>query len=225
MNEISLKHSFNNFSVDAKISFNDGDIIALFGDSGSGKSTILKLIAGIIGDGKIPKKDLAFLFQDCTLFDNFTVYENIVYTNTKTLFDDIKHIFNRFLDEKTRLFYDELLSLAGLSEFRNSNIKTLSGGQRQRLALICALSKRAKYILLDEPLSALDDTNKAILIKLIKQLNQKYNCTIILVSHSCFEINSLAKKIYIIENGKVKSCLTNKEFYIQKIQNNEFLNA
>lgn len=223
MNEIILKHNFDNFSIDAKISFNDGEIIALFGDSGSGKSTMLKLIAGIIGDGKIPKKDLAFLFQDCTLFENYNVWQNLVYSNTKTLFDDILHIFNKFLDEDDKKYYEHLLLLAGLSDFKNVNVKNLSGGQRQRLALICALSKKAKYILLDEPLSALDDTNKIALIKLIKTLNKELNCSIILVSHSCFEINALAQKIYFVNNGRITKCLNKDEFYKEKILNNEFL--
>lgn len=221
MNELILKHSFKDFSIDAKITFNDGEIIALFGDSGSGKSTMLKLIAGLIDKPLLD--DVAFLFQDCTLFDNFNVYENLVFSNTKTLLDDLKYIFSKKLDEKTASFYENLLNLANLSKFKNKSIKSLSGGQKQRLALICALSKNAKYILLDEPLSALDDSNKIALIKLIKQINKDYKSTIILVSHSCFEINALANKVYFIKDGRIEKCLNKDEFYLEKIQNNEFL--
>lgn len=221
MNELVLKHSFKDFSIDAKIDFNDGEIIALFGNSGSGKSTMLKLIAGLIDKPLLD--DVAFLFQDCTLFDNFNVYENIVFTNTKTLLDDLKYIFGKKLDEKTANFYENLLNLANLNKFKNKSVKSLSGGQKQRLALICALSKNAKYILLDEPLSALDDSNKIALIKLIKQINKDYKSTIIMVSHSCFEINALANRVYFVKDGRIEKCLNKDEFYLEKIQNNEFL--
>lgn len=220
MNEICLKHSFKNFSIDATISLNDGEIVALFGDSGSGKSTILRLLAGLIGDGILPKNELAFLFQDCTLFSNFNVYENLLYANTKTLLDDLKIIFSK---SKHNAYYDELLMLAGLFDKKNASLKTLSGGEKQRLALICALSKNAKYILLDEPLSALDDTNKLALIELIKKINVKFKCTIVLVSHSCFEIHALANRVYLINNGRSLKCLSKDEFYNEKIKNNELI--
>lgn len=221
MNELDLKHDFKDFKINARLSFDDGELIALFGDSGSGKSTILKLIAGLINKPLL--KDIAFLFQDCTLFDNFNVYENLVFTNTKTLLDDLKYILGKKLDKNTSNFYDELLKLANLEEHKTKKISTLSGGQKQRLALICALSKNAKCILLDEPLSALDDSNKIALIKLIKKINQDYKRTIIFVSHSCFEINALADKIYFVKNGSFEKCLNKEEFFIEKIQNNEFL--
>lgn len=221
MNELVLKHNFDDFSVDAKIYFKDSEIIALFGDSGSGKSTMLKLIAGLIDKPLL--EDVAFLFQDCTLFENFNVYDNLVFTNTKSLFDDLKYKFGKLLDSKTAKFYDELLELANLKELKNKPISSLSGGQKQRLALICALSKNSKYILLDEPLSALDDSNKLALIKLIKKINKDYKSTIIFVSHSCFEINVLANRVFFVKNGRIEKCLNKEEFYLEKIQNNEFL--
>lgn len=217
INNFYIKHSFSNFDVDFTFSIKNAQIVCIFGRSGSGKSTVLRALAGLNSKALIDKEKLAFLFQDNSVFTNFNVWENIVFSTTKTLKDEIKYYLKNYLSFKEKKYFLYLLRLANLRHLRYEKVENLSGGQRQRLALLCALAKNSEFILLDEPFSALDDENKEILMKFIVKINKEFKNKIIFVSHSKYEIYSLADVIYEIEDGKNKKTYTKQEFKKEKI--------
>ncbi|WP_289242226.1 ABC transporter ATP-binding protein [uncultured Campylobacter sp.] len=214
MIKFHCQKSFNGFNLDVKFEIASGEFVALYGKSGSGKSTILRLLAGfdkpnsgVISNGEqiyynknifLPpqKRNIGYLFQDYALFPNMTVMQNLLFAN-----NDLK-------------FATELLEFIELLEFKNALPSTLSGGQKQRIALARALMRRPKILLLDEPLSALDTNLRTKLQEYLIQIHKKYSMSIILVSHDKYEIYRLASRIYEINNGKIVRSGSPKELFL-----------
>ncbi|MBR2158521.1 MAG: ATP-binding cassette domain-containing protein [Campylobacter sp.] len=214
MIKFHCQKSFNGFNLDVKFEIASGEFVALYGKSGSGKSTILRLLAGfdkpnsgVISNGEqiyynknifLPpqKRNIGYLFQDYALFPNMTVMQNLLFAN-----NDLK-------------FATELLEFIELLEFKNALPSTLSGGQKQRIALARALMRRPKILLLDEPLSALDMSLRTKLQEYLIQIHKKYSMSIILVSHDRYEIYRLANRIYEINNGKIVRSGSPKELFL-----------
>lgn len=214
MIKFHCQKSFNGFNLDVKFEIASGEFVALYGKSGSGKSTILRLLAGfdkpnsgvISNDEQIyynkniflppQKRNIGYLFQDYALFPNMTVMQNLLFAN-----NDLK-------------FATELLEFIELLEFKNALPSTLSGGQKQRIALARALMRRPKILLLDEPLSALDMSLRTKLQEYLIQIHKKYSMSIILVSHDRYEIYRLASRIYEINNGKIVRFGSPKELFL-----------
>jgi len=191
--------------LDIQLSVNEGEIITIFGKSGAGKTTILRILAGLtlpdsgfvqLGNetwfNSVTKIDLSvkhrstgFVFQDYALFPNMSIRENLEFA-----FKDKKKV-------------DELLDFVQLTNLQHRMPHTLSGGQKQRVALARALVKKPKILLLDEPLSALDIDMRQDLQDLILKINKEFNVTIIIVSHDLAEIFKLSERVYVIDEGKI----------------------
>lgn len=198
-------HGAMKLSVNTSVEF--GELVALFGESGAGKTTILRILAGLITPDKgqisfgntvwydsekkinLPsqKRNISFMFQDYALFPNLTVEQNIRFAQP--------------VRNETEVI--ELLGIFGLSEFGKRKPNGLSGGQKQRVALARALARKPQLLLLDEPLSALDAEMRNMLQDEIIQAHQITRVTTILVSHDLNEVFRMATHVLCLENGAI----------------------
>lgn len=203
------------FILEVELEIKEGEFLSLFGPSGSGKTTLLRMLAGLEkpDEGYIEvnnevwfdskkginlppqRRDVGFVFQDYALFPNMSVFENIAYG----------------MKRKDRERVMELLRLAGLEELKDRKPHTLSGGQKQRVALLRALAREPKILLLDEPLSALDQETALILREEIKKFQRTYGITTLMVSHNKEEVLTLSDRVARIEKGKIKKIGKPKE--------------
>ena len=193
---------------DVSFSVDKGEYIAIVGESGSGKSTLLNIIGAIDipTDGKViinnkdlftmtdseltvfRRRNIGFIFQGFNLIPELTVEQNI--------------IFPVLLDYKKpdRKYLDELLNILGLQERRNHLPSELSGGQQQRVAIGRALITKPSLILADEPTGNLDSKNSSEVISLLKESSQKYEQTIIMITHS-HSIAQSATRVLRVSDG------------------------
>lgn len=204
----TFRSSQSNFSLDVECTFQKGQFITLYGDSGAGKTSILRLIAGLstADEGNInvndnnwfsaankfslppQKRKIGYVFQDSALFPNMSVRKNIEFALEKG---------------KDKTIVNEVIQLIELKELEDRFPETLSGGQKQRVALARAIVNHPDILLLDEPLSALDDTMRQKLQDFILKAHKQYNLTTIMVSHDIGEIIKMSDTTFCIENGKI----------------------
>ena len=218
---IHKKLCSNSGSMDLDVKFNisRGKLITLYGKSGAGKTTILKIIAGLLKpdngsimvDGKIwfdsvkkinlktQKRNLGFVFQDYSLFPNMSVKENLTFALVKG---------------QDRKIVDDLIEIIELGHLQNKSPNTLSGGQKQKVALARTLVQRPEILLLDEPLSALDEEMRIRLQRYILKVHQEFNLTTILISHDISEIIKMSDYLMELDHGKIVSQGTPKEMFM-----------
>lgn len=194
-------------NIDLRIK--ESEIFGLVGETASGKSTILRLMNGFIepDEGKIYLmgeelkksskfslvKNTSMIFQSFNLLGNLNVLDNILLPTRLRKGDKRENTI------KAR----ELLSFVGLEEFEKAYIRNLSGGQKQRVAIARTLITEPKIIFCDEPTSALDDKMSYEILKLLKNINEKFGTTIVLVSHDISIIKALCSRVAIIEDGRI----------------------
>lgn len=192
------------------------EIFGLVGETGSGKSTILRMMNGFIepDGGSIylmgrkldaaSRHDLvqhtSMIFQGFNLLSNLNVMENVLLPARLRPGD-------RAQDVKRA---KELLSFVGLRDFATAYIRTLSGGQKQRVAIARTLMTKPKLILCDEPTSALDERMSYEVLRLLKEINERFDATIVVVSHDISVIKALCSRVAIIEDGRISDTLSLK---------------
>jgi len=190
-----------------KLHIHSNEFITLFGKSGAGKTTLLRLIAGLENpksghivvndevwfDNKInlspQKRGVGFVFQDYALFPTMSVEKNLLYA--------CKNSFHKANVAK-------LLKLVELENLSSAYPHQLSGGQKQRVALARALINEPKILLLDEPLSALDNDMRIKLQNELLSIHKEFKIPALLVSHDVAETIKLSDRVAIIEDGKVE---------------------
>jgi molybdate transport system ATP-binding protein len=224
----TLQTSQGKITLDVLFEVEQGKLVTLFGASGAGKTTILRVLAGLTSpeNGEIifdddvwldtkkninlppQKRKAGFVFQEYALFPNMTVKENLLYALEKG---------------QSKTIVEELMQVMDLEQLQNRKPDTLSGGQKQRVALARAIVRKPKLLLLDEPLSALDTEMRLKLQNHILKLHKEFNLTTILVSHDFSEVYKMSDRIMILENGKISSSGVPYEVLISQ-QNNEDLN-
>jgi sulfate transport system ATP-binding protein len=219
---ISVEHVTKNFGDfvaldDVTVDVPDGSLTALLGPSGGGKSTLLRVIAGLeIPDTGIvriagedvtveapQKRDVGFVFQHYAAFKHLTVRDNVAF--------GLK--IRKRSKEETKKTVDELLELVQLGGLANRYPDQLSGGQRQRMALARALAVQPRVLLLDEPFGALDVKVRADLRAWLLRLHEEWPVTTIIVTHDREEAMELASQIVVVRNGKVEQTGTPDELY------------
>ncbi len=196
------------FNLHINTQLQRGELITLYGPTGSGKSSILRMIAGLMQpDGgrihtdhetwfdkeksvnlKPQKRNAGLVFQEYSLFPNMTVRQNLAYALDKGQPAEI---------------VEELLDVAGLKNLEDRKPHLLSGGQRQRVALTRALVRRPRVLLLDEPLSALDHEMRTRLQDYVLLFHQEMKLTTILVTHDFPEVLKMSRRMLVLENGLI----------------------
>ena len=194
-----------------------GEFCTLLGASGSGKSTILRVIAGFetLDSGRleindedmskmsIAERNIGMVFQNYALFPHMDVFQNIAFGL------EMRKLDKSQIKEKV----NEALELVGLTNQKNRLPSALSGGQQQRVALARAIVIEPKILLMDEPLGALDKNLRNEMQKQIKNLHKDLNITVVYVTHDQDEAMFLSDKIVLMDEGKIIQTGTCEELY------------
>ncbi len=221
-----LSGSEGYFDLSLDLSILPGTLQTIYGKSGSGKTTLLRILAGLVKpergyievNGKVwfdsdaginlppQKRKIGFVFQDYSLFPTMTVWENLLFAQEKRN------------DGKVR----ELLELTGLLALKDRFPSSISGGQQQRVALARAVLREPEILLLDEPLSALDQKTRTNLQDEILNFHKQFNLTTLLVSHDKQEVFKLSDKVTILEMGQVVHNGKALEVFLNRNTSNKF---
>ena len=203
--KVNVKKKIKDFSIDVAFDCPAGKTLALIGPSGAGKTTIIRMLAGLEkpDEGKIVYDDMAFydgercvfvspqkrqlgyVFQDYTLFPHLTIAENAAF------------------NAKDRNEVDYLIEYFELTSLRDRKPYQVSGGERQRCAICQALARHPRLLLLDEPFSALDVVTRRILRAELKKIKEERAITVIYVTHDIHEAHFIADTILPIVDGRV----------------------
>ena len=204
-----------------------GALITLYGPSGAGKTSCLRILSGLLkpdrgyikvhdtswfdSDQKINRspqeRATGMVFQDYALFPNMTIRENLEFALRKG---------------QTKNIIEDLIEVVELGDLQNRNPETLSGGQKQRVAFARALVQKPEILLLDEPLAALDVKIRLKLQSYIYKIHKEFGLTTILISHDIGEIVKLSDQVVVLEHGKIVKKGSPQEIFINKHLSGKF---
>lgn len=193
------------------------EVFAILGSTGSGKTVLMESIAGafplsegcILLDGKdvqtlpIQQRHLGIVYQDYALFSHMSVYENIAYGLR----------MNGCAADETRERVEEMLELFGISHIADRYPGVISGGESQRVALARALVLRPGVMLMDEPFSALDPATKRRMYETFRRIHERFDCTIVLVTHDFNEAQTLADRVGVVLDGRLRVVRSAKDLF------------
>jgi molybdate transport system ATP-binding protein len=205
MLDVAMTKRLKHFDLDLAFSCAPGELTAVIGPSGAGKTTLVRLLAGLEkpDSGKIAfgeevwadaeqrvflparKRGLSLVFQDYTLFPHLTIRKNVAFAAS----------------DEDRV--DELMSMFGISHLASCRPSAISGGERQRAAFCQALARNPVLLLLDEPFSALDVANRRNLRSCLKELKSELNIPILHVTHDLDEALFLGDTVMAVESGRI----------------------
>jgi molybdate transport system ATP-binding protein len=221
---IKVRKTLRDYTLDADIE-SDSGVSVLMGSNGSGKTTVLNLVAGITSpdlgsievsgealfdsksgkDVPMEQRNVGYVFQNYALFPHMSVYDNVAFglRMRKTPAPEI--------DRKVRAELEGM----GLWELRNVKVSRLSGGQKQKVALARCLIIKPSLLLMDEPLSALDMEMQGTMRGIIKQRITNERIPAIIVTHSLLDAVELADRVFVMEHGMVAASGTPDEMLVK----------
>ncbi|MEM9859449.1 MAG: ATP-binding cassette domain-containing protein [Bacteroidota bacterium] len=225
---LATADGYKEFQFDFEVP--SGSFTAICGASGAGKTSLLRMISGLMRPDKgqiiynkeiwfdqvkglfkpIRKREVGFVFQDYTLFPNMTVMENLKFALSKEATIDL---INQVIT---------VMDLEGLIQYKPAY---LSGGQQQRVALARAIVQKPKMLLLDEPLSALDISTQLKLEKYILKVHEELQCTTLFVGHDIDQIIRMADHVLVIKDQRVTSSASPYETFTTNTLNSTHLNG
>lgn len=199
----------NRKTIISNVSFNieEGEIVALIGNNGSGKTSIMKLIVGLfkltsgniyvngLNISKERKKMLNYvgaIIEIPALYENLTGLQNINY-------------FWRFYKNIPRSRIKEIIDLFEMEEFINSKVRDYSLGMKQRLGIAISILHNPKLLILDEPINGIDPKGVFLLRKYLKKISKELNISILISSHILSEIENICDRALVIKDGKIQS--------------------
>jgi molybdate transport system ATP-binding protein len=207
---MTVTKSFGDFTLSTDFT-TEGERIGIFGKSGGGKSTLVNLLAGLLepDNGEIilddtclfsssksinlppEKRRIAIVFQQHCLFPHINVKNNLLYG------------FKRCPPHLRRIDFDALVALLKLGKLLERGVTNLSGGEKQRVALGRAILANPRLLLMDEPLSALDDTLRFQIIPYLKSVSEHFGIPYLFISHSMVEMRLVTDTVLVVEKGRV----------------------
>lgn len=207
-----VNKKFKDFEINIDFEMFKGEIYGLIGKSGSGKSSILKIIQGLLkyDKGKIYKNDnleISYVFQEFNLLNNKTVFENVALP---------LRLRGKF--EKNKV--NEAIKFVGLENRKEMYISSLSGGEKQRVGIARAIVSNPDLILCDEVTASLDKIVKNEILFLFKKINEKYGTSILLVTHELDVAKVLCDRVSVIEKGSILETFDIDKVDIENIEKN-----
>lgn len=210
-----LKANYGDFSIEINNwEIPDQGVTAIWGPSGSGKSSVLRLLLGIdpaeklewvfdgvdLGKLAVPERRLGIVFQNHELFDHMTAAENLEFARESAL---CRPVQQRPTDEKLKSNIERFSKRLGIDGFSDRPASLLSGGERQRVALARALIGEPRMLLLDEPFSSLDAENRAEARALVRDVIEECLLPVILVTHDSQDVVDLNARTCKLSHGRL----------------------
>lgn len=207
----------NDVIKDISLEIKKGEFVVILGKSGSGKTTLMNIMSGltratsgsvIVDNNQLinmsndeltnfRRKKIGYIFQEYGLLSTLNVYENVLTG------------FNLNKENRNKKEVDEILKMVGLYEHKKKYPSELSGGQQQRVSIARALAKNPTIIFGDEPTGAVDSLMSKKILQILKHVNKQQKTTIVFITHD-EQIAKIANTVFIIENGKIKEIIENK---------------
>lgn len=204
-----VSKAYNRQVVLKEISFEvkDGEFLSILGSSGCGKTTLLRILIGLVTpdygtvlkDGKNitdcrpDKRGMGIVFQNYALFENMTAFENVEYA--------LK--IHKETRATAREIAERMIEIVGLGDSRDKKPVNLSGGQQQRVAIARTLALNPDIVLLDEPMSALDAATRLSMRRELKELQKAFGTTMIYVTHDQEEAFAMSDRIMVMDKGRI----------------------
>lgn len=218
---IELERAGKRILDDVSFEVFDGEFVSILGESGAGKSTTLKVIAGLIvqdagtvrfdgtavDDLPTHKRSAAIVFQDFRLFPNMNVRDNVSFS--------LKMQGMRKAERAAEA--DSLLDAVRLGGLGDRRVSELSGGQQQRVALARALAGKPRALLLDEPFSGLDEQLRADMRDLVMTLHRRFNTTSVMVTHDADEALTMSDRIICMGDGRALQSATPEDLLLSPV--------
>lgn len=186
---------------DVSFKVNDGEVLAIVGFSGSGKSTILKLICGLLsldgGEIKTSEGDVAMVFQYSALFDSLNVFNNIAFA-----LKERKNLRKKYTQKELAKIVKQKLKMVGLQGIEKKYPAELSGGMQKRVSFARAIVTEPQTILYDEPTAGLDPISSTLIEDYIVRLKDETRAASIVVTHQMSTIQRTADRVLMLYDGK-----------------------